>query len=136
MIRLTDLASARFCPSVNPGKFDDFLKLKEKDGLYQILPQSGGYIRDAQNGGRVVEIPLPLVAKAETGRYTVTMIGLKNGRKDSIAEGTFEISKTGLPAFLYKLANQHALAYGIAAAILATLCGLAVGAVFSGKTGH
>ncbi|RJQ65137.1 MAG: hypothetical protein C4530_01200 [Desulfobacteraceae bacterium] len=122
--------------SSNPDKFDDFLKLKEEDGLYRILPTSVGHIRDAQKGGREVEIALPLAAKAEPGRYTVTVIGLENGRAGSMLEGAFEISKSGLPALLYELANQHGLEYGIAAAILATLSGLAIGLVFSGKTGH
>lgn len=117
--------------------FREYLKLKEREHLYGIMPDTISVTEDGDGSIRG-EVVFELPAKASTGRYSIRLFDVANDRVQQLAEGGVTVRQVGAAAFISHLAENHGLAYGLLAAVFAVLIGLLTGVVFGlgGKGGH
>lgn len=117
--------------------FREYLKLKEREGLYGIMPDTISVTEDGEGKIRG-EVVFELPAKASTGSYSIRLFDVANDRVQQLADGEVTVRQVGAAAFISHLAENHGLAYGLLAAVFAVLIGLLTGVVFGlgGKGGH
>ena len=115
--------------------FEQFLKLKETQGLYGIFP---GAIKVKGTGteGDKIEGKIDLPCNITPGAYQVILSVVKDNKllEQEITEFTVEMK--GLPKLLSSLAFEHALFYGSLAVIIAIVFGFLMGFIFGGKGAH
>jgi hypothetical protein len=117
------------------GAFDEFLKLKQREGLYKEVPGiiKYGAVSDGQKSFRA-GIPIP--SRLTPGSYSLELAAVRNGKVVAHVEQPVTVNLTGFPALLAGLAFKLPALYGVLATIIALLTGLAIGAVFQGKGAH
>ena len=115
---------------------DQLIKLKEHDRLYQIQegiiqikPLAGGNFEQFE-----VEVPLP--ARIAPGSYALELISFHDGQRALLQRESIEVKLSGFTDFLHRLAKEKGLLYGVLAVIIATVCGLAIGVVFTSRGAH
>jgi uncharacterized protein (TIGR02186 family) len=115
--------------------FEQFVLLKENEGLYKICPDSLKTTRSS-GGSLSLEGTLQLPAKLQPGTYDVCLTVHRNGqvlRRECVP---FQVVMVGFPAVLSVLAYHHGLLYGILAVVIAIAVGFLMGFLFKGKSGH
>jgi len=114
--------------------FDDFLKLMEHDGFYEI---ENGVIRygDVKDGMRPFNATLHIPSAMHQGIYQVEVLAVNDGAVVGKATEALHTELTGIPAMLAKVAFDHSLLYGIAAVIIAVLAGLFMSMLFKERGG-
>ncbi len=110
--------------------FRGFIKMKEGENLYRVAED-----RIRITKGRLFEHYFTFPDKAKEGTYMVESYAVKNGRVVGHSKDVIEIRKVGLTAWLYRMAKQSGVLYGIMAVMIALGAGLLVGTVFKGG-GH
>ncbi|MGO9018367.1 MAG: TIGR02186 family protein [Syntrophobacteraceae bacterium] len=116
--------------------FDEFLKLKEKEGLYREMLGNISY-ESASDGQKNFVAQIPVPSRLSPGSYTVELDAVRNGEIVARAEEPVTVNLVGFPALLAGLAFGHSALYGILATIIALLAGLGIGLIFQGgKGGH
>ena len=117
--------------------FREYLKLKEREHLYGIMPDRISVSEEGEGSIRG-EVVFERPAKASAGRYSIRLFAVENDRVHQLAEGGVTVRQVGAAAFISHLAENHGLAYGVLAAVFAVLIGLLTGVVFGlgGKGGH
>jgi uncharacterized protein (TIGR02186 family) len=119
----------------SPRFFQEFLKLKESEGLYGTFP--GALKIAATNpGGDEVQGTFRLPAKTAPGQYQVCLSVLSEGRLLGRKCVPLQVAMVGFPAALSDLAYQHGALYGILAVIIAIVTGFVMGFIFKGKAAH
>lgn len=117
--------------------FREYLKLKEREGLYEVMP---GKILVSEGGdtGPLGEVVFDIPAKAPAGSYDIRLFAMSENGGEQLAEAVVDVRQVGAAAFISRLAENHGLSYGILAAVFAVLIGLLTGVVFGlgGKGGH
>ncbi|MBB5987147.1 TIGR02186 family protein [Sphingobium lignivorans] len=98
--------------------------LRARNGLYLEAP---GTVEITD--GVLYRARLPLSARVVTGTYTAETFLVQNGRVLAAATREIEVHKTGFERLIGQFAEEHDLAYGIAAVTLALVMGLAAGYV-------
>jgi len=124
------------CKSSNrEGVFDEFLKLKESEGLYLETTGTVQY-GPAKGGIETFEASIPVPARLTPGKYFVDMAVIKDGKTISRGREEVAVSLVGFPGLLSNLAFGHSAMYGILSTVIALLAGLGIGLVFQGKGSH
>jgi hypothetical protein len=112
----------------------ELLVLKKHEGLCREM--EGVVSFSAQtNGAQTFTTELRVPSALSPGQYTIEVIALKDDRIVEQATVPITAQLVGLPAWLNKLAFNHATLYGILATVIAILGGLIIGLFFQGKGG-
>jgi len=109
--------------------YDEFIKLMEQDGFYEVENNVIQYTGQAE-GMRSFKAELSIPSAMHQGVYRVEVLSVKDGKIADMAAEELHTKLTGLPAFLSKLAFEHSLLYGVAAVVIAILAGLFMSLVF------
>ena len=127
-------AGVKFTGMIKAGEekefFQQFLKLKERDGLYGTFP---GALKRA---GGAVQGSFKLPARAAPGTYRVRLSVVNQGRMVEEVPGELFVKMVGFPAMLTALAYEHGVLYGLLAVLIAILAGFIMGFLFKGKAAH
>jgi uncharacterized protein (TIGR02186 family) len=114
--------------------FGDFVKLKQKAGLYATVPDAIGYAeesKDVKSFHCTVSMPSTL----PQGTYQLEVFAIDKDNVVSYASQQIEAKEVGLPAFISSLAFQHGALYGVLAVLVAVMAGLLTGVMFKGGEG-
>jgi hypothetical protein len=114
--------------------FGEFLKLKQKDGLYTLNEDTIYYGIPKQNV-KTVTADITIPTKMKKGTYTVELAVVQDGKELGIATKELTIEQVGFPAQLTKFAFGKPLLYGVLSSLIAIAAGLFTGIVFKGKSG-
>lgn len=116
------------------GIFDEFLKLKTHDGLYQLVDNGVSY--DApKDGEKQFRARIHIPAKIPVARYQVIVTRLKDGIKTGRETAEFHMKEEGFPALVSRMAFNQSLIYGIMAVMIAIFGGLFMGILFKDRGG-
>ncbi|HMK34788.1 MAG TPA: TIGR02186 family protein [Desulfomonilaceae bacterium] len=115
--------------------FEQFVRLKESEGLYGLFPRSLKPTRASENH-TTVEGEFVLPSNIAPGNYRVVLSVLNSGKLLERQSAEFSIDMTGLPGFLASLAYHHAALYGLAAVVIAIVTGFVMGILFTSKGSH
>jgi uncharacterized protein (TIGR02186 family) len=114
------------------GLYPDLLKLKQKEKLFSVSDDGVRMIGSAA-AARQVEASFFLPPKAPRGDYRVKVFAFKDGKGALAGEGALTLQFSSGVQFVYDIARNHGLIYGILAAVIAIIAGLATGFIFGGK---
>ena len=112
-------------------EFDEFIKLKEHSGSYNI--DGRVKITPSTNNRRKVSTTLNIPSFIHAGNYELFLYCFKNGNLISKASSDFKIEEVGLTLLTKKLAFGNPAIYGISAIIIALAAGFIIGLIFSRK---
>jgi uncharacterized protein (TIGR02186 family) len=102
-------------------------------GLNDLKGRSGLYLQSAGKveitDGVLYRARLPLSARVGTGTYTAETFLIQKGRVVAAAVREVEVRKSGFERFFGQFAQEHDIAYGLAAISMALAMGLAAGFV-------
>ncbi|MBZ4658997.1 MAG: hypothetical protein JG766_920 [Desulfacinum sp.] len=116
--------------------FRELLKLKRKQRLYQEAVGSIHYGSEDQ-GQRTFQVSLKIPARLTEGDYHLEVYAVSNGRVAESASVPIRARLVGAPAFIKKMAFEHALWHGMLATLVAIFGGLLMGFLFgAGKGAH
>lgn len=112
---------------------NEFLKLKERDGLYGVQPRSIHY--EETEAAKSFHARIHLPSGLAPGVYTLETYAIRDGQILACDTHPIEAKMIGMPAFLSHLAFDHGLTYGILAVLVAIGAGLLIGYLFRGDGG-
>jgi uncharacterized protein (TIGR02186 family) len=114
--------------------FNEFLKLKESEGLYAI---KAGLVRYGArvSGGRSFEAVLEIPPRLTPGKYAVEAFAVKNGSVAARTRADLQVKQVGFPALISALAFKRGALYGVLATVVAIVAGLLIGIIFKGEKG-
>lgn len=101
------------------------VRIKEDQNLYQQRDFAVAFISRS-----LFRATVSLPANVPVGVYDVEIYLFRNGELLDTHETELRIEKQGLERFIYNLAFQHSIIYGIAGVIIAIIAGLAASAAF------
>ena len=114
--------------------FEEFVKLKQQSGLYGTIDTDIRYEKE-NNGIKSFSTEVKLPSALPQGDYRLEVFALgKDGIVGYSAEDLKAV-RTGMPAFIAKLAFDHGTLYGVLAVIVAIIAGLLTGTIFKGEKG-
>lgn len=135
------LASLRAQARIKDGEsdpdqlFQEFIKIKQGEGLYHLSPQ-GVSLGPAQEGSRAFEAAFDLPARIPQGGYQVRVfLRDPQGRVSNGPSRGLQVEEVGFPALLSSLAYNYGLLYGVLASLLALVAGLVTSLLFKGGGG-
>jgi len=109
--------------------FQEFLNLKESDGLYAL--EVGSLETVQADGGRVrVTGELRLSPKTPPGTYRILVHGFRGSQGYLLGTADLAVRQVGLAATIRILATDHGLLYGVLAVVVAIVVGLLTGVLF------
>jgi uncharacterized protein (TIGR02186 family) len=115
--------------------FQQFIKLKESEGLYGVFPKALRVVGSSDDRS-TVEGQLMLPSNIAPGKYNILLSVLNSGKLVDQTSCELPVDMTGLPGILGSLAYQHAILYGLCAVIIAIVTGFVMGFLFKGKAAH
>ncbi len=121
-------------PADRENVFQDFLALKARDGLYQIIEDGVQYERTT-DGKKKYTAQIHVPAKMPVSSYQIKVVKLTGDQAAGIETGEFSLKQTGFPLLISNLAFDHSLIYGTLAVIIAVFAGLFMGVLFQQKGG-
>ncbi len=110
---------------------EGFWELERRRGLYEVKRNG---IRLNPEGRYYCTCDLP--AGAPEGKYRATAFFLGRGRVLAVAEEGLFVGRSGVIAWLSRLARHHAALYGGMTVLIALAAGWLAGAVFRKETRH
>lgn len=111
---------------MNPGEFSDaLLRLRIEQNLFAEVP---GTLQ--QLSPSLFRAKLNIPANVPIGEHKVTAFLFRNGHVLNTNESSFRIEKVGFERWIYDLAHEQGLLYGIMAVLLAIFTGWAANAMF------
>ena len=115
--------------------FEQFLKLKESQGLYGVYP---GALKVVGTHDKLVRVEghLTVPGSIKPGKYQVTLCVLKNGKIIERRAIDLPVRMRRVAAFLASLAYRHGTLYGFLAVFIAMVMGFLMGCLFKGKRAH
>jgi len=115
--------------------FEQFLKIKESEGLYTTFQEP---IKKSPVAGGLVPVKgeFQLPTNVRPGSYEVCLSVIQEGRITAKNCGELKVTMVGFPAMIATLAYQHGAIYGIFAVVIAIVTGFAIGFIFKGGGGH
>jgi uncharacterized protein (TIGR02186 family) len=114
--------------------FDEFVKLKEKTGLYGTFADAIQY-GPAEGDLKPFKATLALPAALPQGRYSVQVLAVANGAVTASDDLVLDAHEVGLPSWISTFAFDHGTLYGIFAVVVAVIAGLLTGIIFRGEGG-
>lgn len=116
------------------GLFEEFVKLKQKSGLYGTIDNAVQY---GPNEGEMksFKASLALPAALPQGKFDIEVFAIKDGAVEASTIHSIEAKEVGMPAWIAKMAFQHGTLYGVLAVAAAVLAGLLTGVMFKGEKG-
>lgn len=114
--------------------FDEFLKLKQKEGLYAIHKDALAYGR-AEGTIRPFSCRMFIPPRMQQGTYEVAAIVIKDGKMLKKVTEQLKIRRAGFTKFMTRLALNRGTLYGVMACLVALMAGLFMGLVFKGGKG-
>jgi len=114
--------------------FEEFIKLKQKSGLYSTVENSIQYEK-ADNGIKSFSVSVKLPSALPQGDYELEVFALTGNDIAGYSKKDLNVKQTGMPAFIATLAFDHGTLYGILAVIVAVIAGLLTGTLFKGEKG-
>jgi uncharacterized protein (TIGR02186 family) len=115
--------------------FEEFLKLKQKEGLYREMFGNISY-ESSSEGQKTFRAEVPIPSRLTPGSYVVEVDAVRNGEVIARAEQPVAVNLVGFPALLAGLAFEHSALYGILATVIALLAGLGIGLIFQSRGSH
>lgn len=115
--------------------FQQFIKLKESEGLYGVFPGALKVVGTSTGYSRV-EGQFWLPDKTLPANYKIHFFVLNNRKVVDEKTTKFPVEMQGMPAVLTSLAFDHATIYGLLAVTIAILAGFIMGYAFKGKGAH
>ncbi|HUT53331.1 MAG TPA: TIGR02186 family protein [bacterium] len=111
--------------------YPELIKLKEKEKLFSVRD-------DGVPVGPIVSPRLDLAyfflpPKAPRGEYQVKVFAFNDGKGVLAGEGELTLQFSSGVQFIYDMAKNRGLLYGVLAAAIAIVAGLATGFIFGGK---
>ncbi len=111
---------------MNPGEFSDALRrLRIEQDLFSQIP---GTLK--QLSPSLFRATLDIPANVPIGEHKVTAYLFRKGEILNTNESTFRIEKIGFERWIYDLAHDQGLLYGIMAVLMAIFTGWAANAIF------
>lgn len=104
---------------------DALIRIRESEDLYQLI-EGGVTLRDQTLFDTSIQLPANLVE----GDYRARIFLTRGGEVLDIYEQDITVRKVGLERFIYNLAHERPLAYGILSLTIAILAGWMASAVF------
>ena len=101
------------------------VRIREREGLYIEIPETVD-IKSETLFGTHVALPANLVE----GDYTATIYITRDGVVVDKQESTIDVHKVGLERWIYTLAHEQPLVYGLLAVLLAAVTGWAASVAF------
>ena len=114
--------------------FQEFLKLKEGEGLYAVNSGTVHY-GETKDGMRRFETDVHIPARVAPGEYEVKVEAFNKGHVTDAATQHIEVEEVGAPALLSSLSFKHGGVYGLLAVLVAIGAGLLMDFFFSGQGG-
>lgn len=111
--------------------FKGLVRLKETEGLYRAAE---GVIRYENKELFYYRFRIP--DGATVGSQAVTAYAIKDGRIVASGSVEFRLHRAGMVDWLFNLAWQHAVLYGVLAVLAAAGAGLTASRIFGGRGGH
>ena len=102
-----------------------FERIKQASGSYVLAPDS---VLLLQQSLFRTEVALP--ANLIEGQYRVRIFLTRGGKVVDMHESQIDVRKTGLERFLFRLAHEQPLLYGVIALLIAGLAGWAASELF------
>jgi len=112
----------------------EFIKLKEKDGLYTVNPGTVTY-SPASKGMKTFEVVAPIPPRMKPDPYRIDLVVLQQDKIIEELSASLTIEMVSFPAQLSRLAFNHSLLYGIFAVIVALAAGVFIGVIFKNRGG-
>lgn len=111
---------------MDPGEFSDaLLRLRIEQDLFSEVP---GTLK--QLSPSLFRATLSIPANVPIGEHKVTAFLFRNGEILNTNESSFKIEKVGFERWIYDLAHEQGLLYGIMAVLMAIFTGWAANAIF------
>ena len=111
---------------MNPGEFSDaLLRLRIEQDLFSEIP---GTLK--QLSPSLFRATLDIPANVPIGEHTVTAYLFRKGEILGTNRSSFTIEKIGFERWIYDLAHEHGVLYGIMAVLIAIFTGWAANAIF------
>ncbi len=111
---------------MNPGEFSDALRrLRIQQDLFSEIP---GTLK--QLSPSLFRATLSIPANVPIGKHNVTAYLFRNGEILNTNKSSFVIEKVGFERWIYDLAHEQGLLYGIMAVLMAIFTGWAANAMF------
>ena len=114
--------------------FDEYVKLKEKSGLYDVVDNAINYGPD-EAGMKTFNALLTLPAALPPGSYDIEVFTIIDGVIDEPVVKKIDAREVGTPAWISNLAYNHGVLYGVLAVLVAVIAGLLTGTLFKGAKG-
>jgi len=108
-----------------PSFTEALIRIRERNGLY-LLNESSVELRDQTLFRTSVALPANLVE----GVYTTRMFLTRDGRVVSSYATAIDVNKVGLERWIYNLAHERPLIYGVLSLFIAIFAGWGASAVF------
>lgn len=108
------------------GAFTDALiRIRTRKGLYQLKPETVQLDEEA-----LFRTSIALPSNLTEGDYTARIFLIRGGRVIDVHETAIDVSKVGLERWLYALAHEKPLIYGLLSLFIAIAAGWGASAIF------
>ena len=114
--------------------FEEFIKLKQKSGLYGTVENSIHYEK-ANSSVKTFSASVRLPSALPQGDYRLEVFAIGRDSIVGYSEKELKAKQTGMPAFIATLAFDHGTVYGILSVVVAIIAGLLTGIMFKGEKG-
>lgn len=108
-----------------PSFTEALIRIREQKGLYQLKEGTVTLVEDT-----LFRTDVALPANLTEGNYRVRIFLTRGGAVVDVKESVIGVQKEGLERFLYALAHEQPLIYGIASLVLAIVAGWGASALF------
>ncbi len=102
------------------------MRIREASGLYQMHENAVDF-----EEGTLFRTSVELPANLTEGEYTARIFLTRGGDVVDVYETTIPVKKVGLERWLYNLAHEHAVLYGLMSLAIAIAAGWGASAVFT-----
>ncbi len=123
--------SGELAPGEADRILDGYWRLQSGRGLYETRHNA---IRISRDGSFYHFFAIP--TQAPEGKYRITTYFLAEDRLLGVAENELFVRQSGFVAWLSRLAERQALAYGASAVLIAVTAGWLAGTIFRRGGGH
>lgn len=114
--------------------FEEFLKLKQKSGLYSTV-ENGIHYEKENNDMKSFSASVKLPSALPQGDYKLEVFALAGNGITGYSNKDLKVKQTDMPSFIATLAFDHGTLYGILSVIVAVIAGLLTGTIFKGEKG-